>query len=126
MPRYLIVPLVLCVIGLVMLAYGVWARAGRTPRARRWLTDTSTSRYTGIDLLTLITAPGFGLALCWYGVLMALDMTDPPTGANLIPLAALLVSTVAAAGAWLRVRVPDALYPGWARTIRAEQRRSRP
>ncbi|MGP5291178.1 hypothetical protein ACTXL6_14050 [Brachybacterium tyrofermentans] len=123
MPTHLLVPLVLFVVGLVLLAYGVWARTGRTPTARRWLTDNSASRHTGIDLLTLVAVPGFGFALCCYGVLMALGMTDPPTSYSLIPLAVLLVSTVAAAGATLRTRVPDALCPRWARELRVERRR---
>lgn len=122
MPTFLLGPLVLFAIGLVMLAYGMWARAGRTPRARRWLMDNSTTRYTGFDLLTLVAVPGFGIALCCYGVLMALNMTEPPTGYNLIPLAVLIVSTIAAAGAKLRIRVPDAR---WAREIRVERRHHR-
>lgn len=126
MPTFLLGPLVLFAIGLVMLAYGVWARAGRTPRARRWLLDNSTTRYTGFDLLTLVAIPGFGLALCCYGALMALNMTEPPTAYSLVPLALLLVSTVAAAGARMTTRVPDALYPRWARELRGERRRHRP
>ena len=67
--------------------------------------------HTGIDLLTLVAVPGFGFALCCYGVLMALDMTDPPTSYSLIPLAVLLVPTVAAAGATLRTRVAGCAVP---------------
>ena len=108
------------VIGLAFLAYGTWARRGRSPAARRWMGNEFGNEPLN-ERMTVLGGPVFGLiCLCFsLGVL-------PVVGQHLMlitfPLGAILFLPMLWA-LMVFIPLPALVYPRWARPVREENRR---
>lgn len=104
----------LTLVGLLLLLYAVWARRGRSPRARAWMGQGWGSRHRD-ERMTLLGVPIVGMyCLCGAAVAMA-------DGSPLVLLGAVLVGVLLAPPAVLVFmtwfRVPTVVYPRWARPL---------
>lgn len=106
---------VLAVLAAVALAgYAVSCRRGRTPERREWAFGSEESART-----TILMLPGGAAMLAAAGFLGLTRVTDAV--APLVALCA-LVGVVPVLWAGLRLPVPLAFYPAWAREQRARVR----
>lgn len=108
-------------IGLAFLAYAGWARAGRSAAARRWMGNEFGS-FDRAEHMALLGAPALGV-IC----LCVCASTAPGVGRYAawiaVPVAVLAVIPLLWAVCTF-LPVPAALYPAWARTLRARNRRA--
>lgn len=109
------------VIGLMLLAYTVWARIGASPAARSWMgnefgsfTREERMAVLGAPALGVIclcvcagTAPMLGRYLAWVAV--------PVTVLAFIPLLWAMLTFIP---------IPAFLYPGWARPLKERNKRT--
>lgn len=109
------------IVGILLLAYAIWARHGGSSTARAWMGNEFGSR-TFDERMTVLGAPVLGLiCLCIAaGVL-------PVVGKYLMwvtfPVAVLLFVPFFWA-LMLFLPLPDFIYPRWARPLRERNRRA--
>ena len=117
----LLVSVALALAGIGFLAYSAWARHGGSPAARSWMGNEFGSR-TFDERMTVLGAPMLGvMCLCIAAAVL------PVLGRYLawvtVPLAVL--AFVPFLGAlMLFIPLPDAIYPRWARPLRARNRQA--
>ena len=117
----LLVAVGLALVGVVLLAYTVWARRGGSPAARRWMGNEFGSG-TRDERMTVLGGPALAvLSLC------AAAMVLPGIGIYLalaaVPLG-LLAFVMLLWALMLFIPLPTALYPAWARPLRDRNRRT--
>ncbi|MGP5412229.1 hypothetical protein [Brachybacterium paraconglomeratum] len=110
----------LVLVGTAFLAHGIWARRGRSERARAWM-GNEFGGFQGEERWAVLGGPSIGvLCLC--------------CAAMMLPRIGLLLALVAAPGAVLAfalmflsrmyfIPLPDVIYPRWARPLRERNRR---
>ena len=119
---FLLLAVAAVLLALVISAYVIWRRLGRSAMARRWMGDgmfPSTSQ----ERMTVLGWPALaGLCLCF--ALAALPVADGllriPAALLSIPLfLALLITQISA------IPLPEGMYPHWARELRRQRRENR-
>ncbi|MGY5764180.1 hypothetical protein ACXET9_03135 [Brachybacterium sp. DNPG3] len=112
----LLAPLGLALLGIALLAFTVWTRRGRTPAARAWMRGTVGPRARNERIIVLGVPSLAVLSLCTAAI--SLPGVGPSLTAFVAPLGVLAFLPLA----WALMTflpVPDALYPRWARPLRA-------
>lgn len=108
-------------IGLALLAYTAWARAGSSSRARHWM-GNEFGAFTRDERFVLLGAPALGV-IC----LCVCAATAPGVGRYLVwgavPLAVLAFLQLVWA-LFTFIPIPALLYPRWARPLRKRNLRS--
>lgn len=107
-------------LGILLLAYSVWARRGRSAAARRWMGDGLGSR-TVDERMTVLGAPLLG-AMCLCIALGVLPTVGEYLMLVAFPLAAILFLPFLVV-LMLFIPLPDFVYPRWARPLREDNRR---
>jgi len=115
--------------GLVILAVVVWARRGRSYRARSWM-------YTPLGDMRTERIAILGGPICGLGLLACGAIALPPQAFGLTFIGREVTAITTAAGMamfgllalpllyWVLIFIPlpDALYPRWAREVREDRR----
>lgn len=110
----------LTAVGVLSLAYSVWARIGGSAAARHWM-RRGPRRDIPQERMALLGIPALGI-----GSLALAASLLPSVGPYLLIVTAPLMLLMFALLIWARLSFtpfPDALYPGWARRIRQQNRR---
>lgn len=111
----------LTVAGVAFLSYSLWARRGRSPAARRWISKPLSSNSTD-ERMTVLGAPLLGLmCLCFAAGIL------PVVGPYLIWVTFPIMGLLFVPFLWVLMRfipLPMVVYPRWARPLRERNRRA--
>lgn len=117
----LIAAALLFVLGTIFLIYYAWARAGRTPRARRWMGEGLGERIRDENFAVIVSPTGW--LGCWATAVVVLPASGGVARVAAIGLLAVLFIPLLAGGLFLPM--PNFLYPRWARERRRERTRKK-
>lgn len=107
-------------VGICCLAYTVWARRGRSERARSWMGSEFGERLRD-ERWAVLGAPMFGV-MCLCSAAFVLPVVGIYLGLVTLPLAALSFVLFLWAMMYF-IPLPDLFYPRWARPLRERNRR---
>ena len=110
----------LTIVGICCLAYTVWARRGRSERARSWMGSEFGERLRD-ERWAVLGAPMFGV-MCLCFATFVLPVVGIYLGLVTLPLAALSFVLFLWAMMYF-IPLPDLFYPRWARPLRERNRR---
>ncbi|HLS15436.1 MAG TPA: hypothetical protein VK095_13075 [Beutenbergiaceae bacterium] len=106
--------------GIAFVVYACWARAGRSPRARRWAGNMLAQPYWWSDRFAVLAAPAAGIWLISFSLMVTLP--GAPTALVAILRAAFILASLGLVWGILSLPIPRALYPRWARAIRDQRK----